>query len=486
MKKYNKIITIISTFFVLMLVGCGSSKSNNNLQNDIGDTAVVTDNTAVVTDDTAVVTADTIANDNEKTSENIVKNHLSPENDYADGLKNIKVDSDVYNLTDEQKNLIEYFDCDYLQSTDYEFMRRYPNIFEGAQITTIGMVKKIISMDNNQFKLVVWLNVLPYFEEYATEGEYVIISGKTNPAGWYMENDLLETYGRYKGVETIEIDGTSYTLPYVEAYKSNICYAYKAFILDDKFDYPFIKSVAKTIFGNDIEIREAEREDFTEETAMIYEHTVGSYPYYLVELENQNNANFTKFLFSKSKGLIIDNKDPFRNDVIERYVEFAPDFEHYILFTHNKNLGSLELAYYDKEFKKIWEREFEETTNTVYDYTTENIYIVVNNELYTINTRTGEDTFAPSYVGERKEIRKFSDGVLSVSANKSDGLIKTDLQGKIIWKVNLSADVYRVGGIQLVGDNYILQYSDEQYKDYYVLVNVKSGEIIASAELSKN
>lgn len=417
------------------------------------------------------------------------KAESTPENDTDIGLNNIKIDSKEANLTDSQKAVIQYFDNDYLEIPNYEFLRRYPNVFQDSQVTIYGCVKKVISMDNDNYEVVIWLHVAPYgmaYDEEAYEekygGHYVILRGKTDPSSWYMENDVLMAYGRYSGIETIEIDGTSYTIPCVNAYHANYAYQYRAFIINDKFDYATIKPVAETIFGKDIEIREAVAEDFSEETAMMYEQTTGVFPYYTVELENQSNANFTKFLFSTEAGKIIDAKDPPFDAVTERYIEFSADFEHFFLFTYNTSLESLKLSYYDKDLHKVWGREFEETTNAIYDYTKNNIYIVVNNELYVINTQTGEDVFNPTYVGAKMAIRKFSDGIVMVSESKSDGIMKSTIDNNILWKANLSTDVYSVGGIQLVNDNLVIQYEDKNWSQHYMLIDYSTGEIIIDAE----
>ena len=138
--------------------------------------------------------------------------------------------------------------------------------------------------------------------------------------------------------------------------------------------------------------------------------------------------------------------------------------------------------YYDKSFNKIWEREFSEISNAVYDYTEANLYIVVNNELYIISIETGEDVFAPSYVGEKKEIRKDVDGVVIVSASKSDGLMKTSPSGEILWKTNLSTDVGYVDGIQFVDGNIILDYSDPDWGQHYCLFDGSTGELIMETQ----
>lgn len=59
------------------------------------------------------------------------------------GLRNTKVDSESI-TTDEQKTVAQYFDNDYIDITKYEFLARYPSIFENAQICFTGTVQKII------------------------------------------------------------------------------------------------------------------------------------------------------------------------------------------------------------------------------------------------------------------------------------------------------------------------------------------------------
>lgn len=143
-------------------------------------------------------------------------------------------------------------------------------------------------------------------------------------------------------------------------------------------------------------------------------------------------------------------------------------------------METLTLEYYSSDLEKVWKREFAETTSAVYDYTKNNIYLVANNELYIINIETGEDTFQPCFIGEKLDIRKLSDGILTVGENKSDAVIKNDLQGNMIWKTNLAGNVYRVEGIQLVGDTILLQLQLEDGLHYVVLDNA-TGSVIADA-----
>lgn len=427
----------------------------------------------------------------------------TPENDVSIGLKNIKIDSSERELTDEQKAVVQYFDNDYLVVPSYEFIRRYPNIFQNAQLTLEGMVFKVLSMDNENYRVVLWINAYPTYDPAypygytAASGEYVILSGKTDPSAWLMENDLLYIDGRYTGIETVDIDGISYTIPTIDVHNAYFPAGRTQFIMAEKFDYKFIKIVAEAIFGKDIEIRDpVAGEDLSMVEAMVENYVLGGanlgpdenwnpsdllYEDLLVELEDQSNANFKKFRFSKYDGAIVDAKGPFDSG-IERRIEFSADFEHFFLFTHNENLESLTLAYYDKSFKKLWEREFEEITDAIYDYTENNLYIVVNNELFIINIQTGEDTFEPSYVGNKKEIRKIQDGIVMVSESKSDGIMKSSLSGDIIWKTNLPVDVKYMDGVQFVDGNIVLSYDDADWTSHYILIDCDSGEILIDAK----
>ena len=426
--------------------------------------------------------------------------HSTPENDTDLGLRNVKIDTAEQELTEAQKYVLQYFDEDYLDVPSYEFLRRYPNVFQDAQLALWGTVAKVLALDSEHYELVLWFNVSPQDIGWGTagelhSGEYVIIRGQVGDSS-FMEGDPLLICGRYTGIETLEIDGISYTIPTVDAHRAFYQNAARSNLrLAEKFDYSFIKVVAEAIFGKDIELRDpVAGEDLSVEEAMVDYYALGYMPYpdmdpseidayreLLVELEDQSNANFQKFRFSKFEGRITDAKGPFDSG-IERQIEFSADFEHFFLLTHNTGLESLTLAYYDKEFNKLWEREFEETTSAVYDYTKNNLYIVVNNQLYIINIATGEDTFPPTYVGEKKEIRKLRDGILMVSGNKSDGMMKSELDGSILWTANLPTDVQDAAGLQLVNENIILQYTDETGMEHYTLVNEQTGELTIHAE----
>lgn len=486
----NKQIAMWLPLVILILIATSCSSGAPPGESGNNENAVISNSSKTVeesTDDTPELPAPEDAE-----AKNQFANS-SPERDTDVGLKNIKIDTAEMTLSDTQKAVIEYFDDDYLYVPSYEFLRRYPAVFLGAQLRVSGLVAKTISMDSDNYEIVL------QFWEYDDDGEFIerqyfLLTGKTGQA-WYMEGDTLEAFGRYEGVETVVIDGTSYTIPKIHAYSSYIGVGLESYEFVQKFDATFIKKVAKVIFGDDIEVRKPVADVDVPEWALLMWEEVGAStenpPIYVVEREDQSNAKFTKFFFltSTNKDVWGDNRievaKDYGNSSIERSVEFAADFSHFFMFTYDTDMESLTLEYYDSNLNKMWKREFEETTSAMYDFTKNNLYLAVNNELYIINIQTGEDTFEPSYVGPKKAIRKLGDGILMISEGKSDGVMKVGLDGRIIWKTNLQEDTYDVAGVQLVGDNIVIeQYywnSPDDYGTHFLVLNNADGSLIADA-----
>ena len=478
MKKQKSALSLLLAIIMVvsMGTGCGSSETEMQPISNSSKPVELTDS------ESRELTSEEIEAQNKFANS-------TPENDTDIGLKNVKIDTADYNLTDEQKAVLAYFDNDYLSVNEYvggyEHIRRYPQVFDGAQLQLDGIVKKVISQTSDTFEAILWVGVDSLMYSDILNGytsmysnimsNFVLIRGASGSA-LFMEGDWIDTYGRYVGIETVEVDGTSHTIPVLEA-NTTLIHDGSAWQVR-KFDISYIKKVAKAVFGDDIEIREPiVDEDYVDgaDNAIFYD------PFYVVELENQSNAKFTKYRFYQCRGLIEDAKEVFGAETsIQRTLEFSADFEHFFLFTYDSSLECLTLEYYDHDLNKIWKREFEETTSAAYDYTKNNIYIVANNEFYIINIETGEDTFAPAYIGSRLEIRKLSDGIVCISENKSDAVMKMDINGNMIWKTNLSSNVYEVCGIQIIEDRMVLQLSMEDGM-HYVAVDSATGAVLQDA-----
>lgn len=414
------------------------------------------------------------------------------------GLRNVKVDSD--SLTDENQKLVaQYFDNDYIDITNYEFLARYPAIFENSQICFTGTIQKLIKSTDTEYEALVWVgkNEANYYyrnsdmgmsyDEYKkeTKDNLIIIKGKQTDTRLITGDDIVG-YGRYLKISTTEIDGTSYTIPTVNTYRT---FFNESLSSPDKFDANFIKKVAKVIFGSDIEVRNAKDGDDYDSSQGMMNCNFDDYPFMVCEPENQSNAKFTKYRMYMKQGVIEDAKsrssvsgtgtDVDDSEIIRQF-EFAPDFKHYLVYTFDTSLNSMSVGYYDSDFKKIWQRDFEETINGVYDYTEKNFYIVANNDLYIIDMQTGEDVAKPSYVGEKVDIRKVADGLIMFSASKADSVMKTDLNGDIMWKTNIMNDDYSSGRnmVQFTDNKIIISNNFSAY-----LLDAKTGKLKTDGRL---
>ena len=94
--------------------------------------------------------------------------------------------------------------------------------------------------------------------------------------------------------------------------------------------------------------------------------------------------------------------------------------------------------------------------------------------------QTGGDVTKPSYVGEKTDIRKVADGLIMFSAEKSDSVMKTDLDGNIVWKTNIMNDNYSGSSntVQFVDDKIIVANNFVSFE-----LNAKTGELVTTGEL---
>ena len=81
-------------------------------------------------------------------------------NDYSYGMMygNISQIENTNRYTDSQKNIIEYYDNNYMNLFSYEFLIRYPDIFENMQVKFEAVVEKVVKTDKDSFILLVSWN----------------------------------------------------------------------------------------------------------------------------------------------------------------------------------------------------------------------------------------------------------------------------------------------------------------------------------------
>lgn len=404
------------------------------------------------------------------------------ENDTDIGLKNIKFDTTQGELTETEKLVAEYFNNDYLFVNSTEALQRYNKIFDNALIQSYVYVEKVISYEEDDFVLLVdMINNSSefYFQDYMTSERQMIISGTSGDAR-VIVGDILQINGRYQGVKSETVDGVSITVPYIDVHR-----AYWVDLEDEdswwyvekpsRFTMLEVKEIAKCIFGEDITIRKDEPADYGVPSEEYYGSELEGYsgPCYVCELDNQTNSKFSRYFFNQRMGTLKDAVHP------NYELSFSGDFKHFYLFMYDEALESLTLEYYDSEFNKLWKREFEGTISASYDVTKNNIYLVANNEFYVINTETGEDTFDSTYIGNKLDIRKFKDGVLTISDQKSDAFMFVGLDGNVLWRADAVADIPEYYEIQTqqVGNSLLISVSDA-YEVYYYVIDISDGTMI--------
>jgi hypothetical protein len=403
----------------------------------------------------------------------------SAENDTDIGLRNVIIDNANTEWTEDQKELIRYFDSDYF-SYDKEFFERYSKYFVGCQIYTEVSVKKIISSKDGAYTFIA-TDTSHHNDGADLETPIMYVNCPTLDIG-LMEGDDVVVYGIFKGMESKEVDGTTYNLASVEGYsKTHMSYS-NSNTGEVVYSYNQVKDFAHTMFGQDIKI------DKSDDTL------------YKITFENQANANFNNVTmialvdnFFDSYG---ENNRIWAEDSDENTYNIivSSDFEHFYYFDTNESTNQTTIAYYDKDFKKQWQREFEGTESLAYDYTKNNFYLAINNNLYIINSETGEDTYSPTYVGKQIDVRKSADGIYLIKdgggANndvKADVLMKCDLTGKIIWSASMESNYNGETDFQILDGNILFGYDsiDFAYNKYFgvvAVIDADSGDIIQSCE----
>ena len=355
---------------------------------------------------------------------------------------NMKIDNKKLDLSDDQIAVLKYFDNDYFCPIfcDYDGLQKLPDVYKGAQVNMgVSYIAKVLKSTDEEYEVLCQM-VGGSEEIVPIDNTYFVVKGQQITKR-LTQGDAVKVYGRYESIDTYDVDGTSYTLPTIRAF-------YTCDWQDARFDQDTIYKVAKSIFGDDIKISKPE-------------DAWGSYK---ITLDNQSNENFKSFNMSGQEGSITDT----RNDEWERSIRITGDLQNYIITAYNSDTKMLYLDYYNRDLKKLWSREFSNVTTFPMDYSSEKIVIAVDNDLYIINTKNGEDIIKPSFVGEKMTVLMTESGVLLVGNKKEDMVMMVDNKGKISWTFNTQFDISDEGlqgGIQTVNDNYVFIYKASEEGD---------------------
>lgn len=400
---------------------------------------------------------------------------------------NMSVDNAKLKLTDEQITVLKYFDTNYFYISGdlegYSSLQRYPKAYRGAQITISGVVKKILSSSDDSYS-VLFQMCNTYFDEIwldhpilTDDEQLVVLNGKQEDAR-ILVGDVLDVRGRYEDVMKYEFDGISYVLPTLSVFSTNAS-STKFTSPAQRYTLDTITKVAKAIFGNNIKVT-APKDigELTEKYGSRYRYL----HYYVITLDDQSNANFSVFNISIEGSALTDGRYFFPDvDGMKREIRVAPDFEHFIIFVYDMGTETAYVEYYDKSFKKIWSNEYTNVESIPYDCTVNDFYLIADNDLHILNTKTGEDKTASTYVGQKIGINLMDDGAVLVSQGTKDNVMKVSKNGEILWKVNLNIDISDCSSMQLIDDNIVISVSSLSQSGNYsggVAVISSDGEII--------
>ncbi len=380
------------------------------------------------------------------------------ENTDTTSFSNLKADDEKFNAT--QSTIIDYFDNNYFSYVAISNFQRYPQIFKGSKIETNVIILKVLKSTDNEFEvLAVQGGTMAY--DYSTgetsvytgydvenmavsdwpENNLIVVEGKQLNKR-LTKGDVITLYGRFNNVDNFSIDGTDYILPVANAINivqltSNDMYRFNA----DK-----IKTVAEYIFGKDIKMSTPVLgEDYDSEANYEFD------PFYKITLDNQSNLNFSAFNMYRTYGLITYNNVS-KNTIKKLFI--TPDFQHYIVTTYDIELKHVYIDYFDKEFKKIWNREFDVNSSNPnvqgpLDYNSSQLAIVIDNDLYLINLENGENIIEPIIVGEKINLNMTSDSIILIGNDNKDAIMKVGLDGKIIYRTNGNIDFESIEASQI-------------------------------------
>lgn len=493
-KKLMLLTSILS--IAVSVAGCSNSAENNA---SITETEVRIVSTSLP--------AELVTESNEFT-ETTVSQTEPPENevkiqDNDQSFIVTKFDSSKSDLNDNQKMLLDYFDDNYLKIIPYQYdrLKLNPDIYNGARIRMDGYVKNIMSSEESN-DILLWIGVSEEvflyrsysthedYEKYVNEisDHYILLKGNENTTV-YSEGSHVVIYGRYTGNDTVDYNGTTYTVPVIEYIKS--CPGSFGFEPEERYDFEYIKAISGELFGEDISFRKPTADNELQEYYIQRQYEQD--PYIYAELNNPKNSKFRKYKFYTKNGKIEDanelafSQETELDDKIFNTIDFAPDFNHIFLFSYyyGKKPGTLEC--YDRDLNLLWEKEFEDMplslaydytksslygVSPAYDYTRSNLYVVDNNGINIIDISTGELLAEPFDIGEDctgLSIRKLTDGIL---IRNSKSVSKYDLNGNLIWNTVLSEDdnEYTIFDYQVINGNIILNSGE-------LVLNEQTGEV---------
>lgn len=401
-------------------------------------------------------------------------------------IKEIETEKTEFNTSMEYRYsdiLNQYFDMNYITLLDYKNLAKYPDAYKDVMIKAYGTVVKVLEEQDKNYKILLEITGEKEFYYGTSRSEnYLVIEGEYKKSRFMPGEDLV-IFGVYKGNDTYKVNNSNEVIPKVNAVRVLLQGATGETVLFDEED---LREIAKEFFGTTFTISKPMYDGSTDVGLYLM-----SLPFhYIVTLDNNSNARFNKFRLYTEYGLIEPATEQDSQDVI-RQIEKTSDNEEFLLSTYTKSNDYLELQRYDKDFKQIWTRQFSKAGKYLFINNNERISLAIDNELYFIDEKTGENIIDSIIIPETSAFSLLSNGdVILVTTSAKDFVLYITSNGTIKWKSSLSSyngehsnKIEMINRILIGNDKiYVSYYSDYANLNSYVAVFDKNGnEIIDTA-----
>ena len=403
-------------------------------------------------------------------------------NDYAYGMlynTMSQIESDS-TYTKEQKMAIEYYDNNYMKLFSYEFLLRYPDIFENSQVKFNAVVKKVVNIDKETFMLLVKWDETYEGTTQSNLDSYIMLCGKIEDISVagnisdgtrVVEGDHIYVYAQLLSLENYTVDQTTYNIPKCNV--NQIILNDSNTQLNERYNKEYLTSYARNLFGTEVSLREAEYgKDFIFDSLHYPE-----YKFLICELPNTLDSRFKSFEIYQQGGCIRQSGSTKEDDTV---IRVAADGEHFYRIEHNKTDRQIEIAYYESVDNIVWSRKIENISIARYDFTVNNMYIASDDTLYIINNENGKDVYNPIPIEYSNGLLKCYDGIV-LYVNDKGTFEKYDLKGNLVWKTNVVEDKFAVSNIQVTDEKLTIHlYAGSQWEDIIVVIRLDNGEILNS------
>lgn len=270
------------------------------------------------------------------------------------------------------------------------------------------------------------------------------------------QGDSLVCFGTFSGINTYTVGGENCNMPSIKI-QSFTDFVYSS-VLSPVFTQEEISAAARSLFGKNTAVRSSVKTDFADSS--IAEIIMDGGLFYTAE------TGAKKYCFYAGENSFVydcTSKLP-----EERYIYPTSNTDYMLAYTYDKNSKKFTLECLDTDSPAVlWCRSFENSYNAVFDCTDDYIYIVANTNLYVINIKNGKDIIKPRYVGNKCKILKLENSLLMLSALRNDAVMKTDLEGNVIWTADLSYDIPNTDSdappcVQVLASGYLISYEAQE------------------------